>query len=116
MLTDATQRFSNRVKDYVLYRPGYPIELIDFLAKNCGLTSASIIADIGSGTGKSSELFLKNGNKVFAVEPNKGMRLAAEKLLGDYDNFISINGTAENTVLDASSIDMIVAGQAFHWF
>jgi ubiquinone/menaquinone biosynthesis C-methylase UbiE len=74
------------------------------------------IADIGSGTGISSELFLKNGNAVYGVEPNKEMREAAERLLSAYKSFFSVNGTAEQTTLDDNSMDMIVAGQAFHWF
>jgi SAM-dependent methyltransferase len=44
------------------------------------------------------------------------MREAGEKLLSKYRNFISINGTAEDTTLENNSIDLITAGQAFHWF
>ena len=111
-----TERFSNRVENYVKYRPNYPKKIISFLEKEIGLSSSSIIADIGSGTGISSEMFLKNGNIVYGVEPNKEMREAAERLLADYPNFKSINGTAEDTTLAANSIDILSAGQAFHWF
>jgi ubiquinone/menaquinone biosynthesis C-methylase UbiE len=116
MIHNGTTRFSNRVEQYVKYRPRYPKEIIPFLEKNVGLNSSFIIADVGSGTGISSKLFLDNGNKVLAVEPNNEMRTKAEKLLNDYDSFISINGTAEHTKLSDESIDMIIAGQAFHWF
>ncbi|MFQ5822550.1 MAG: class I SAM-dependent methyltransferase [bacterium] len=111
-----TKRFSNRVANYIKYRPSYPKKIIHTLKEDCGLTSASIVADVGSGTGILSELFLKNGNGVFAVEPNKEMREAAEKLLLKYDNFKSINGTAEETSLEQHSVDFVTAGQAFHWF
>ncbi|MCB0113374.1 MAG: hypothetical protein KDD84_04780, partial [Caldilineaceae bacterium] len=60
-----TERFSNRVKNYVKYRPGYPAALIDLLEAECQLTSASVVADIGSGTGLLTKLFLDNGNTVF---------------------------------------------------
>jgi SAM-dependent methyltransferase len=116
MKHNSTTRFSNRVEQYVKYRPSYPKEIIPFLEKNVGLNSSFIIADIGSGTGISTKLFLDNGNKVFAIEPNNDMRKKAEELLRRYDLFISINGTAEHTTLADASIDMIVAGQAFHWF
>src|SRR5689334_12851092 len=116
MKHDSTTRFSNRVDQYVKYRPSYPKEIIPFLEKNVGLKSSFVIADIGSGTGISSKLFLGNGNKVFAVEPNNDMRKKAEELLQRCDLFISINGTAEETTLADASVDMIVAGQAFHWF
>ncbi len=116
MATDVTTRFSSRVKDYILYRPGYPSEITDFLANNYGLTPQSIIADIGSGTGKSAEIFLKNGNKVYGIEPNEDMRLAAESLFRGNPGFISVSARSEKTGLPDKSIDFIVAGQAFHWF
>jgi SAM-dependent methyltransferase len=109
-----TTRFSNRVDNYVLYRPGYPAEVIDLLGAECGLTKDSVIADIGSGTGKLAELFLKAGCRVFGVEPNKEMREAGERM--DFPNFTSVDGTAEATTLAARSVDFIAAGQAFHWF
>ena len=80
------------------------------------LKNDSVIADIGSGTGILTEIFLKNGNTVCGVEPNKEMREAGEKYLSAYKNFISINGTAEDTTFKENSIDVISAGQAFHWF
>ncbi len=113
---DPKKRFSSRVERYIKYRPNYPQEVIEFLKKEGILNSNSIIADIGSGTGILSELFLKEGNKVFGVEPNIDMRKAGEKLLDKYSNFISIDGSAEDTKLDDNSIDLITVGQAFHWF
>src|SRR5205085_5614703 len=110
------QRFSNRVENYLKFRPSYPDAVISLLRSECGLTSDSVIADIGSGTGFLSELFLRNGNRVFGVEPNREMRAAGEKLLAKYPNFSSIDATAEATTLDAASIDFATVGQAFHWF
>lgn len=111
-----TERFSDRVEDYVRYRPHYPPEIISFLKEQLGLNSQWTIADIGSGTGISSELFLQNGNTVYAVEPNQNMRKAAESLFKNNKKFISIDATAETTSLSNESIDLIVSGQAFHWF
>lgn len=111
-----TQRFSDRVDDYVKYRPGYPKEILTFLKEATGFSPDWIVADIGSGTGISTPLFLDNGNTVYAVEPNGPMRNKAEELLGSNPHFISIDGTAEATTLPAASIDLIIAGQAFHWF
>jgi SAM-dependent methyltransferase len=114
--TDAKQRFSARVADYVRYRPGYPSALLDLLRAECSLRAGHIIADIGSGTGFLSELFLKNGNRVYGVEPNKDMRRAGEEYLASYDGFSSIEGSAEATTLDDASVDFVTAGQSFHWF
>lgn len=115
-MAQSVERFSSRVENYVRYRPGYPIEIIDLLENECGLTSKSLVADVGSGTGKLSEPFLQNGNVVIGVEPNAGMREAAEALLKQHPGFKNINGTAEATTLPSSSVDLVVAGQAFHWF
>ncbi|MBF2022440.1 MAG: class I SAM-dependent methyltransferase [Hydrococcus sp. C42_A2020_068] len=115
-INNATQRFSSRVENYIKYRPHYPKQIINFLRENCQLTPASIVADIGSGTGISSQLFLQNGNLVYGTEPNREMREAGERLLKRYDNFKSIDGVAEATTLANASADLIIAGQAFHWF
>jgi ubiquinone/menaquinone biosynthesis C-methylase UbiE len=113
---DPKKRFSSRVEKYIKYRPSYPQEIIEFLKKKGILDSNSVIADIGSGTGILSQLFLKEGNIVYGIEPNIDMRKAGEKLLVNYSNFVSIGGSAEDTKLDENSIDIITAGQAFHWF
>lgn len=111
-----TQRFSSRVENYVRYRPGYPPELIGMLERECGLDGDSIVADIGSGTGLLTQLFLAAGCCVYAVEPNREMRLAGERLLSGYPRLRSIDASAEATTLPDASADLIVAGQAFHWF
>ncbi len=113
---DAKQRFSNRVADYVRYRPGYPVAVLDVLRKDCDLRPEHVIADVGSGTGLLSELFLKNGHRVFSVEPNREMRQAGEEYLQSYAGFTSVDGSAEATTLADSSVDFVTAGQAFHWF
>src|SRR5262245_50791072 len=113
---NATTRFSSRVANYVKYRPTYPAGVLEILGCEAGLTPESVIADVGSGTGISAELFLRNGNSVYGVEPNADMRNAAETQLAGHPNFHSTAATAEATTLDAASIDYVVAGQAFHWF
>lgn len=116
MVMKNTERFSNRVENYIRYRPHYPKEVIALLKKNIGLDSLATVADIGSGTGISSELFLQNGNKVYGVEPNAQMRQAAVAIFANNKNFISVDASAEATSLPDHSIDLILAGQAFHWF
>ena len=109
---DSKQRFSDRVADYVKYRPDYPGAILAALQ----VSPDWVVADIGSGTGISTELFLRAGCRVQAVEPNEAMRAKAEELLSRYPGFVSVNGTAEATGLAGESVDLIVAGQAFHWF
>ncbi len=113
---DSKQRFSSRVENYVKYRPGYPAEIVDTLARECGLLPTSLVADIGSGTGLLARLFLDYGCRVFGVEPNAEMRAAGERLLAHYRLFTSLDGSAEATGLPTASVDLVTAGQAFHWF
>ena len=116
MTKDPTQRFSKTVSNYVKFRPGYPPAIINFMQEQLGMKQDAVIADIGSGTGKLTELFLKEGYSVYGVEPNEAMRQAGEDLMGHYSNFKSYGGTAEHTGLADKSVDFIVAAQAFHWF
>src|SRR5260370_29926783 len=116
IFADAKQRFSNRAADYVRYRPGYPAAVLDLLRTECALRPSHVIADIGSGTGLLSKLFLENGNRVFGVEPNQEMRQAGELHLQSYRGFVSVEGSAEATALPAACADFVAAGQAFHWF
>ncbi|HMT09608.1 MAG TPA: class I SAM-dependent methyltransferase [Pyrinomonadaceae bacterium] len=115
-MNDSISRFSDRVANYVKYRPDYPREIVDHLKSERVMNDDSIIADVGSGPGISSKIFLKNGNKVFGVEPNAAMREAATEYLQHFSNFISVDGNAHATTLSDGSIDLIVAAQAFHWF
>lgn len=113
---DPTQRFSSRVEDYAKYRPSYPQEIVPLLAGECGLAAGATIADIGSGTGLLSRLFLESGYQVVGIEPNADMRRAGEAFLASYKGFTSLDGRAERTGLADASVDLISAGQAFHWF
>ena len=102
-----TERFSDRVANYVKYRPSYPAALIHQLAQQCHITNDTSIADIGSGTGKLTELLLQQGYTVFGVEPNRAMRAAAEVLFQDNEKFVSVNGSSESSGLDNASVDLI---------
>ena len=116
MATDYTGRFSRRADWYASCRPGYPARVIAILEKEIGFTSRSVVADVGSGTGLLTRVFLENGNRVFGIEPNDSMRAYAERDLGGFRNFVSVKGTAEATALPSKSVDLVAAGQALHWF
>lgn len=116
MSANPTQRFSNRVENYIKYRPHYPQALWEFFRTTLHLTERSVIAEVGSGTGILTDPLLQAGATVYAIEPNREMREAAEQSLFDRAEFISIDGTAEHTSLPDNSVDMVVAAQAFHWF
>ncbi len=113
---NTVERFSNRVENYVKYRPSYPPEVLQLFRDEMNLQKTSVVADIGAGTGISAKLFLENGNTVVGVEPNAAMRNAAENYLKEFPHFKTVDGTAENTTLNDDSVDFVIAAQAFHWF
>jgi ubiquinone/menaquinone biosynthesis C-methylase UbiE len=111
-----TKRFSDRVDNYLRYRPAYPEAVVDALTEKCRLDENSVVADVGSGTGIFTRLLLEKGLRVIAIEPNQEMREAAEALLSGEERFTSVDGSAEESNLADISVDVIVAAQAFHWF
>jgi len=114
--SNATSRFSDRVENYVRYRPGYPPEVLGALKIECNLSPRHVVADIAFGTGLWTRMLLANGNQVFGVEPNAEMHAAGERLLAQFPKFTGIAGTAEVTMLTDRCVDFVTAAQAAHWF
>lgn len=114
--TDSTQRFSDRVEAYLAGRPRYPAAIVEHLVRCGALPARGVVADIGVGTGLSAESFLAAGFRVIGIEPNAPMRSAGADYLARYPGYTSRDGTADATGLDAASVDLVVAAQAFHWF
>jgi len=113
---NSKERFTNRVEDYVKYRPSYPDAALRFVQEAASLTASSQVADIGAGTGIFTALLVDRGFQVVAVEPNAAMREAADRALGQRPNYRSAEGSAEETGLPNACVDAIVCAQAFHWF
>jgi SAM-dependent methyltransferase len=113
---DSKARFTDRVDNYAKYRPSYPPEAVDCIARLARMEAGSPVADIGAGTGKFTQLLLARGWRVWAVEPNDAMRAAAERDLASNPNFRSVAAAAEATGLSDHAVDLITSAQAFHWF
>ncbi len=110
-----TGRFTGRAALYAQHRPGYPGAIIGVL-REAGLPAGAEVADLGAGTGISSEFFLRHGCRVTAVEPNEDMRRPAIKWLGSHPGFRAVAAAAENTGLPSGRFDLAAAFQAAHWF
>src|SRR5687767_12524034 len=110
---DSKSRFSSRVEAYVKHRPDYPPAVLELYARELGLTPAAIVADVGAGTGISAAPLLRNGNTVYCVEPNADMRAAAQRMLGGFAGFRSVNGSGEHTTLPDASVHLVTCAQTF---
>ena len=116
-MPNTVERFDGRAADYDLYRERYdPNEILAPLRDWCGLTPEWLVADVGAGTGMLSDVFLANGNRVIAIEPNTEMRAACAHLHQGESRLEIRGGTAEATGLGDASIDMVCSGRALHWF
>jgi ubiquinone/menaquinone biosynthesis C-methylase UbiE len=120
-MSNATQldhkaRFADRAEVYHRYRSKFPSELLDVLRDRCGLNPRSVIADVGAGTGMLAELFLANGNRTFAVEPNAEMLALCRGLCDIYPQLTCVQASAESTTLPDASVDIVAVGRALHWF
>ena len=114
---DNTNRFTGRAQDYDRYRQRYPAdEILARLRTWCGLTPQWLVADIGAGTGMAAEIFLANGNRVIAVEPNPDMLAHMRAAFASTPQLEIVDATAEATTLPSGSVDLIAVGRAFHWF
>jgi SAM-dependent methyltransferase len=113
----ATNLFVGKAEQYARYRTDYPGEVIQAALAAIHLARGDVVADLGSGTGMLARWILERGHKVFGVEPDAGMRAVAENWLAAFGReFASVAGSAEATTLPPSSVDVIVAGNAFHYF
>lgn len=114
-----TERFTRRADAYRRFRPGYPPALVDAIlaaAPQNRRGAPRLLVDVGSGTGLSAEPFLQRGCRVYGVEPNEAMRAAGEEALADWPSFSSVAAAAEATGLPGGVAQVIIAGQALHWF
>jgi SAM-dependent methyltransferase len=111
-----TERFSNRAAVYTRGRPTYPDAIVEHLRDVGALPPGGVVVDLGAGTGLSSEPFLRAGHPVIGVEPNDAMRAVGDERLAHHGRYLSVNGRAEATTLEAHCAHLAIAGQAFHWF
>jgi len=105
--------FSTKSEQYQDFRPSYPLALIEMIFTN---TESPIVVELGSGTGKLTQLYTEYAKKIYAIEPNSEMRLAAEKQLSHFPNHTSVSASAENTHLPDHCADVIIAAESYHWF
>lgn len=98
-------------------RPGYPAAVLDWLLHRVPERAPRVV-DLGAGTGKLTRLLQERvaggeqGGEVIAVEPSAGMR---EQLVRAVPGATVLAGSAERMPLEDSSVDAVLAAQAWHW-
>jgi len=114
---DPKERFSATASLYGRWRPSYPAPLRDYLL-GLGRPPAGPlrIADVGCGTGISTRFLAGPGVRVIGIDPNPEMLAEARRSIPPDFDLEYRAGEAVATGLEAASVDLVTAAQAFHWF
>ena len=102
--------FSEKSNLYKQYRPEYPNELLDFL-KNT-VSNFDRAWDCGTGNGQIARVISNSFKEVFATDISEHQLMNAEKK----SNIFYSRQPAEQTNFSANTFDLIIVGQAVHWF
>jgi ubiquinone/menaquinone biosynthesis C-methylase UbiE len=109
----AAKGFGRGADEYERGRPSYPDGVVELLSRVMPMRPRSRVCDLAAGTGKLTRLLLATGADVVAVEPVAAMRRKLTVICPDAK---VLEGVAEDIPLDDESVDVLTAGQAFHWF
>ncbi len=110
MNTVFKDHFSAQATDYARYRPDYPAGLFAWLA---GLAPARDAAwDCGTGSGQAAVALAAHFARVVATDPSRSQLEHAEPR----PNIDYRCASAEVSLLDTASIDLVTVAQAIHWF
>jgi SAM-dependent methyltransferase len=107
--------FDGVAAEYDAARPSYAPELVDAALAAGVLAGDSAVLEIGSGTGKLTELLVARGLRVHAIEPGANLIEAARRRLGPTDAVQLELGRFEDADLPEGSYDAVFSATAFHW-
>jgi SAM-dependent methyltransferase len=109
-MTEQARVFGKVAESYDRGRPSYPREAVQWLVGGSGPLS---VLELGAGTGKLTRTLLELGHDVHATDPDEAMLDVLRRNLPDVRSSV---GTAESIPAPDLSYDVVIAGQAFHWF
>ncbi len=93
-------------------RKPYPENCIDWVIQETGIKPGDTVADIGAGNGTLGLEFAARGFKVICIDPSEGMLAKIVQTPG----VETCLGTSHATTLPNNTVDLVIAGNAAHWF
>jgi SAM-dependent methyltransferase len=106
---DLSRSFGSVAEAYDRGRPGYPTQAVAWLMGG----DAKVVLELGAGTGKLTRELVDQGHAVFATEPDEAMLAVLRARVPEVSAKVA---TAEEIPANDRSVDVVVVGQAFHWF
>lgn len=102
------ESFGGIASHYERYRPGPPVEAVDWLVPE----RVRRIVDLGAGTGLLTRLLTDRAEEVVAVEPDDRMRgVLAERV----PDATAVSGRGESIAVPDGSVDAVLASSSWHW-
>ena len=102
--------FSIQASAYAMFRPGYPVELYDFILSLTNERDCAL--DVATGNGQVAAVLAEHFEKVYAIDiSEKQIQNSIQK----HNIFYSI-APAEHTGFENRQFELITVGQAAHWF
>ena len=102
--------FSAHSRAYSEFRPSYPASLFSYLASSCA--AQDLAWDCATGSGQAAVSLANFFTRVVATDASAEQIANATQKKG-----VSYAGAqAENSGLDANTVDLITVAQALHWF
>ncbi len=112
---EESNRFDKAADFYDIYRPSYPAELIDRIINETGINPGDRVLEIGSGSGKATELFEKRGFYLQCIEPGENLVKVGRQKFKDSSKVDFIISRFEDWSETPGSFDLAFSAQAFHW-
>ncbi len=100
--------FGGVAAHYERYRPGPPLEAVEWILPERPRT----VVDLGAGTGALSRLLVERADLVIAVEPDARMRAVLTETV---PGVRAVEGRGESMPLPDASADAVIASSSWHW-
>jgi ubiquinone/menaquinone biosynthesis C-methylase UbiE len=106
---DWAHSFGGVAEAYERGRPTYPAEAVRWMLGD----QPQVVLELGAGTGKLTRVIADLGHDVHATDPDEAMLQILERVA---PGIRTAQAGAEDIPLADGSVDVVIAGQAFHWF
>lgn len=110
-----SEMFDRTADYYDKFRPSYPVEIVDKIINTAKLDNNSRLLEIGSGSGKATELFAAENLNIFCIDPGENLVKNGRKKFSKLDNIKFEVARFEELDLAPKQYDVVFSAQAFHW-